>query len=112
MLLASSRHRDSSAGSNTRASTTASWSRPTAPTAWSRLFLDRSRKRILRARGCVRQVPARLVDQPRDLLHLRVVDLFRTVVLRVVIGVQSGHETERRNAALQERPLIAAAHQV
>src|SRR5215471_5215640 len=44
-------------------------------------------------------VPARLVDQARNLLQLHVVDLLGTVVPRVVVGVQTGHEPKRRHAA-------------
>src|SRR5437870_2222640 len=61
---------------------------------------------------CIREVPARLVHEPRDLFHLHVVNLFRPVVLRVVVGMQSGHEADGGHSALQKRPLIAAAHEV
>src|SRR5215831_18537967 len=56
-------------------------------------------------------IPARLVDQARNLLQLHVVNLFGTVVPGVVVGVQARHEAERRHTALQERPLIAPAHE-
>ena len=67
---------------------------------------------LLRPSVLVRQRPARLVHEPRDRLHLLVVDLLRPVVLRVVIGVQPGVEPQRRHAILQERPLVAPPQQV
>ena len=60
----------------------------------------------------IREIPGHLVHEPDDPLHLLVFDLFRTVVDCVVVGMESGVEEERRDAGLQEWPLVAAPEQI
>ena len=48
----------------------------------------------------VRQHPADVMHQARDLLHLLVVDALGPVVLRVVVGMKAGVEPQRRHSVL------------
>ena len=57
-------------------------------------------------------IPAQLVNQAYDLFHFYVIDTLWPIVNGVVIRVQARVKEDGRNACLQERPLIAAAHQV
>jgi hypothetical protein len=52
------------------------------------------------------------VDEPCYALELLVLDLLRPIELGVIVGVKAGVEEERRNAFLQERPLIASSKEV
>jgi len=52
------------------------------------------------------------MNQPRNFFELRVIDLFRAVVLRVIVRMETGDEPHGRHAALEEGPLIAAAQEV
>src|SRR5215469_1438720 len=85
-------------------------------TTWASALVASSGPTATRTRSAlffsIGDVPARLMDQPRNLFQFHVVDLLGTVVSRVVVGMEAGHEAERRNAALQEWPLVAAAHEL
>ena len=65
-----------------------------------------------RAVGLLGQVPARLMDQANDAFHLGVLDLFGAVGGSVVVGVQAGVKENRRDPALKEGPVVAAAEQI
>src|SRR5438105_10859551 len=105
----------------TRASAVAAASKPaTIETMTTRiiglacgaLLRDCPGRQRLGSRVGVRNVPAHLVHEPRDLFHLHVVDLLGPIVLRVIVRMETGDETHRRDAALENRPLVAAPHQV
>ena len=46
------------------------------------------------------QIPAHLVDQPGNLFHLHVIDLFGPVIWSVIVGMQTRMEPECRYAVL------------
>ena len=48
----------------------------------------------------VRQHPADVMHQARDLLHLLVIDALGPVVLRMVVGMKAGVEPQRRHSVL------------
>src|SRR5689334_14889705 len=60
----------------------------------------------------IRQIPTGLMDQPRNALHLLVINPLRAIVHGVVIRMQPGVKEQGRNAPLQKGPLIAAPQQV
>ena len=65
-----------------------------------------------RAVGLLGQVPARLMDQANDAFQLGVLDLFGAVGGSVVVGVQASVKENRRDPALKEGPVVAAAEQI
>src|SRR2546421_2559869 len=65
-----------------------------------------------RPRVALSEVPTCLIHQPGDALHLRVIDSLGAVEGRVIVRMQAGVQKHGRYAALQKRPLVAAAQQV
>src|SRR4029078_3031112 len=65
-----------------------------------------------RAAVRIGQIPRHLMDHARDLLHLVVVDPLGAILRCVVAGMQPGVERYAGDAAVEERPVIAAAHQL
>src|SRR5689334_25320029 len=59
-------------------------------------------------RGTIRDLPRRHVDRPRDLLHLVVIDLIRTVTRAVIVFVHAVEEEDDRNPLARVVEMIAA----